>query len=187
MLRKIILLAAAVAALAAPAAAQAVELTDNEGNALPLNSEIKATSSNFIVESGFATFLVCKGVTLKANVAENGPGQVTLNKISTAATECTFNGAIAFVTKPSLEPVLLFGGQGVSSFTFKYDIPSVNLFECHLEGPLALTYAAETDEFHIPGAKLTGLTTDPAQCLNVGTLSADFTLEEPEGAPVTID
>lgn len=186
--KTVLLMLAAVAALAAPATAQADELVDGEGTAVAIGADVTATSTNFEVFSP-AFNIVCKLVTLHGEVKENGPEHVTIEKIAVTTQECTRlggPGGVAFITEPSLTKLTLFKGEGVTTTTFKFDVPSLSFFECHQKGGIALAYAQGTNviKFGQPPAKLEG--SGPGNCPKEGLVLGEFSLEDKSGAPFII-
>lgn len=185
MIKRTMLLLAALAALFAPAAAQGAELRDSEGNPLGGSAEITATSSNMTITTASGT-IVCASATLYGGVAENFP-EVFIPISSTTMEGCKIKGLnipVPFTTS-EVSPIHLAEGQGWTSTTFKYDIPAVGLSNCHFEGVFELAYKSESDVVSLPGSALTAGASPPPGCPTTGLAHGSFTLEDALG-PVTI-
>lgn len=131
MLKKMMLLAMAVGALvalAAPAMASAVTLTDEHGNAVPVGTIVTATSANSETTAG-GNVIACEEVDITGEVTENNGPHVTIEEMTVSTSDpCFFNGfpivhiRAAITGKITLEP----GGGGLASgVSFEAEITGV--------------------------------------------------------------
>jgi hypothetical protein len=195
-MRKLMLMALSIGALVAfmaPAAAQAVELTEN-GTALTPGAEVTATSSNLVTTTQGGVF-ECGSVVLHLTVGTNGPEHVTLTQdgVATAA-NCELNqtgigkGHLpATITDGTIgEMTINEAGEGEASATFIDDVyanaaHTILALSCHAEGQVSVQGVAGTDELIVNPSPLT--ITNPG-CPPSGTIEGTFTLET-SGTPVT--
>ena len=189
MFKKLTLLAMAVGALvafAAPAAANAQLLT-SEGVAVPVGTDITATSTNLqtTTEQGI---LECAKVTIHAKVTANTAETSAAESTAVTTEGCVTN--VGFTTFPTNIPTasadlhLEGGGVGTALATFVAEIetPEATL-TCHFEGEPALGYESGTDVLGVRG----GMAGSGAGCAEAGEIHGEFTLETEGGEPVTID
>jgi hypothetical protein len=199
-MRKLILMALSIGALVAfmaPAAAQAVELTD-EGNPLATGADVTATSSNLVTTTGGGTF-ECVAVVLHLTVGTNGPEHVTLSQDGIATTSnCELDktsvggGHLPITVTDDTVSGLTIGenGEGSAEATFIDDIygnaaHTILLASCHVEGALSLKGAAPgSDELIVKPSALA--ITNPG-CPPTATLEGSFTLETSNSVPVELD
>lgn len=189
MLKKMMLLSAAVAALLAFAVpvASAAELTGEEGP-LGEGDAVTATSNNLTTVTGLGT-LSCASVVLSFEVVTNGPEEVDLAPTAEAAT----NGC-ALTTESGTLPVTITDGTvlenlvldntgaGAVGATFVSDVfgdpgHTVLVGQCHYSGTLNVQAAVNTDVIAVEG----GLTSP--QC-GPGLMTGEFTVEDANGPVV---
>jgi len=172
MIKKLAMLAMAIGALvafAAPAIAQADELTE-EGVPLEVGAEVTLTSTNLVTTSPLGT-LTCKKVTIHGEVTENGPTTVKGREISTTVEGCNHT-----ITDPTAGTLSLSGGTGSTSGT-KFVVDGL----CTFTGSIPFKYSAPTDEAIITGEKQLTSACGP------GTMTGTFTIETSDGTPVDIE
>jgi len=177
MLKKMMLLALSACALVAfaiPAAAQAVQLTD-EGETVPKGTKVTATSTN-LKTTTLAGTLECAKVTIHGTVLDPGPTQVVIGETVT-----TTEGCNALITNPTAGTITINSGTGTATgASFTADLGGG--VQCTIAGNLGFTYTSGTDVLNIPGSTLTN------SCGGTGNMHGSFTLETPEGeTPIEID
>jgi hypothetical protein len=186
MVKKLLLLLIAIAALAAPAAAHATELTaQGEETPVDVGATLTATSGNLETTIGAGT-ISCANVTIHGELVENGPGvKIAPYLVTTKTCAYTISKIPVTITEPKVGLISLKEFKGDATLTYKYDASGIE--NCRFSGTLAFTYISEVDSLAIPGSALTGSSTDPAQCANAGTIHGSFTLETSNGIAVNIN
>jgi hypothetical protein len=174
MIKKLMLLAMAVCALAAfaaPAIAQADELVETVGGEpvpLEVGAEITLTSTNLVTVGSIGT-LECELVTIHGEVTENGP-VIEGEEISTSVSGCNHN-----ISDPTAGDVSLSGGTGSSTGT-KFVVD----FFCTFTGSIPFEYSAPTDEVVVTGSN------QLSSGCGSGTMSGSFNIETSDETPVEI-
>jgi hypothetical protein len=203
MKRMLLLASMALAAIAfaAPAAAQAtVELTDKDEETIAAGAEITATSINLKTVTTNGT-LTCGKVTLHFEVKENwgDTEHVVLDPMTTQAV--TENCILDTGGEPPVLPVTIDDGTvltpltlntwgtGYAGATFNSTIfgnveHTALLANCHFMGLVHVEPGEEADEISITGSTLLG---SGEGCAETGQISGDFTLEDENEDPVTLD
>jgi hypothetical protein len=193
-------MALAAIAFAAPAAAQAtVELTDKDEETIAAGAEITATSENLQSVTSGGT-IACEKVTVHLEVKENWgeTEHVLLDPVGeTTAENCVLPTGgeppvlpITATDAEMLTPLTLdTWGTGYAGTTFVWDIygdaeHESLLASCHFAGLLHIEPGEEADEITITGSTLLG---SGAGCAETGEISGDFTLEDENEDPVTLD
>lgn len=194
MLKKMMLLALAAGALlafVAPAAAQAeARLTDMFGEPIKIGAEVTATSTDLRFTTG-NNEIECALVTLHAEVTENGPETITMEKVVPTLSGCFYNvtGVNKFpttFTKATGETILLSEFGGMLTSTFTWDTPALGLKECRIHGIIGFVVNTETDVLSVPGSAFEKEAGSGASCPAEMEVHGSFTLENAVG-PVTVD
>jgi len=178
----IVIISLLVLGLTAPASG--ATLTDVSGEPVEIGSKITATSNNLVSTFGSGVSSSCENTAVEAEVAENGPEQVTLDQLSATATGCKIkpSGVPVVVKALTFGMIVLAEGEGSSPFKSSEELGG--LITCNYGGTAGFTYEAETDVLSIPGS-LMGLESGPG-CPATKNLHGDFALAN-ESGPVTID
>jgi hypothetical protein len=193
-------MALAAIAFAAPAAAQAtVELTDKDEETIAAGAEITATSENLQTVTSGGT-LTCELVTLHFEVKENwgATKHVLLDPVGEATTDnCILDTGGQPPTLPVtiddgtvLTPLTLnTWGTGYAGATFNSTIfgnpeHTVLVGDCHFMGLVHVEPGEEADEISVTNSTLLG---SGEGCAATGQISGDFTLEDENEDPVTLD
>jgi hypothetical protein len=175
MLKKMMLLAMAVgaiAAFAAPAMAQAsVELSDSEGT-LPIGAEVTATSHNLVTFSPVLGTLTCERVTIHGDVTENGESSIHIEETNTETEGCS---PAPITIAESGDITIEEGGTGLAEESL-FQVAGA----CNFEGSPGFAYETNTDEIEIAGEFQFNGNCGP------GDMSGNFTLETSDGSPITI-
>jgi hypothetical protein len=198
MLKKLTLLAMAVAALAAPVAqASGPVLTNAEGEAA--TGEIIATGTNVQTKTangGFSciTFNLSIALSENANTTAtgSGTGSATGNPRTGSHTDACLIGALTVkVTEVTVNDIHLNGGgSGTYSFGYTYNFYShavsttAPIAACEFNGTTTTAKAA-TSTLSIEGKELVGKGT--AGCPTTGEIEGVFHLEDSAGEAVHID
>jgi len=175
MVKKLTLLAMAVAAIAAfaiPAAASAATVTGAE-----VNSVIHGVSTNATTATELGT-LECEEVTINGELTENGP-TITADGVGVGSTRgCKIAGSELTVTNPTLVHLSSTGPtSGTASLSFVGDLFG-GLIKCTYTGTVAVTYSSGGSSIHLNGPLSSGC--------GAATFNADFAITV-EGSPVEID
>lgn len=161
----------ALVSAAAPMAASASELTDANGNAIPVEDTVTATSTNFMLKLESGT-IKCEHVASYGIVTVNSGGEVLISPDPAGegeSTGCTYN-ELPITLHPKVTVVW---------------IPNHHVEVCLVlvlsesfvsgESKAVVSYESGTSEFHIEGAVTGELS---------GVLSGDFALADSSGAIV---
>lgn len=165
----------AIAALAAPAAAQADELAVSSGEAttpLKVGAEFTLTSTNLKVVSPIGT-ITCSKVTVHEELTQNGPTITAKEKFS------QIEGCNHTVTGPKYGSLSMSGLAGkLSGTTFAVD------GLCTYTGSIPFSYVTNSSTITVTGT--TQLTGSPSFPCGKATVSGTFTLELSNKTPVVI-
>lgn len=184
MIKKMMLLAVSVAALAAfalPAAASADTLKEG-GTALKPGTLFTATSANLTTVTGVGT-LECEKVALHLELVSNTPA--TIEGVGPATTTgCKTNtGRFVTVTDGTVGEFTMAGGSGVANAFFASDIyldssEATLLAQCSFAGEVEVTNVGG-GAIEVAGPELGG------PCGN-GSMSGEFSLETSGGAALEL-
>ncbi|HET7590466.1 MAG TPA: hypothetical protein VFK14_09860 [Solirubrobacterales bacterium] len=160
MLKKMMLLAMAVAALVAFAApaAQAATLSDSEGD-LENGASLKATSTNTVTTINEEVSLECAHVELTGTAGGEGTNIESVAGVGTTE-NCVVQpfGAPANVSVPAFSLNL---GAEEAEFGFEFSSPALGLEGCSMSTtggvfPVFATWTLNTDVIHLHGGPLVG-------------------------------
>jgi hypothetical protein len=187
MIKKMMLLATAIAALVAfvaPAAAQAEAIVTNSEGAPA--EEITAFSTNTLSTTSLGLTLSCAEVDLNVHLTQNdtetalGTGTGTANGPNGGPCTVVGLGAPVTITQILVNEIDLDGGgTGTASFTYLYDTLGL---ECHFDGEAGITYEPGSDEIHIAGT----LVGPGEPCPTSGEIHGDFTVLDEFGLPAEL-
>lgn len=177
MIKKLTLLAAAVAvvALAVPAMAGASQLTMPAGTTVPVETKITGTSTNAVTTTSIGE-LKCAKVVLNGEVTKNNGTEVAGVGIGTGTTTtCTDEGASINITNVTLTSLASStSGSGTAAFSFQADLPVVGT--CTYTATAApFTYVSGANPAELKFTKAT-LTASPSAC-GTAKLDGEFKLE----------
>jgi hypothetical protein len=199
MMKKMTLLVAAVAAIAAfvvPAAAQAEDPVVTNVNGEPAEHitldgiGVKTTTSLGVFNCATTTTTI--GLSQNTNGTATGTGTGTASGnaiIPTDTGECAYepSGLPINITSITVSSLDLGGGNGSVVFSFTWDIthPTLGNIMCTFTGTAGLSYAATSDKIKLENGALTGTQNIPP-CPTNGTTTGEFTITDEFGIPVEL-
>jgi hypothetical protein len=199
MMKKMTLLAAAVAAIAAfavPAAAQAENpvVTNNEEEpAKHITADgigVKSTTNVGVLNCTTVTLTI--GLTSNTNNTATGSGTGTATGnplIPTDTGECVSepSGLPINITEIEVSSIDLGSGVGSAVFKYTFDIthPTLGNIMCTFTGTANLSYAATSDKIKLENGALTGTQNIPP-CPPNGSITGEFTVTDEFGSPAVL-
>lgn len=174
MIKKMMLLALSVGALAAFAVPTVASAQLKEGGvALKTGVEVTATSTNLeTVATGLGTKLTCKLVTIHMKLVKNNAGAngVEATNVATTTSECS-----SPITVANAGTIDLGAGVGVATGA-TFLVSGV----CDFTGNIPFSYVSGTSTLTV-----TGTSQFNGNC-GAGDMTGSFTLETSNGTPITV-